>query len=104
MKEDCNESAFSHAEEFYFENRVQRKIFGPKREGVTLERRRLLNEELYALYSSPNIIQMMISRRMGWARLVERMRDRRGADRVLMRRPGGKIQFRISVRRWEDNI
>jgi hypothetical protein len=81
---------------------VQRKIFGPKREAVTLERRRLLNEELYALSSSPDIIRVMKSIRMGWARLVKRMRDRRAADRVLMRRPGGKIPFGISVRRWED--
>jgi hypothetical protein len=50
-----------------FENRVLRRIFGPKRDEVTGEWRRLHNGELYALYSSPNIIRVMKSRRLRWA-------------------------------------
>jgi hypothetical protein len=56
-----------------FENRVLRRIFGPKRDEVTREWRRLHNEELYALYSSPNIFRVMKSRRMRWAGNVARM-------------------------------
>jgi hypothetical protein len=69
-----------------FENRVLRRIFGPKRDGVTGEWRRLLNKGLYALYSTPNIIQVIKSR-MRWAGNVARMGDGRGAYRVLMGRP-----------------
>jgi hypothetical protein len=56
-----------------FENKVLRRIFGPKRDEVTGEWRRLHNEELYALYSSPNIIRVINSRRLGWAGHVARM-------------------------------
>jgi hypothetical protein len=56
-----------------FENRVLRRIFGPKRDEVTGEWRRLHNEELYALYSSPNIIRVIKSRRLRWAGHVARM-------------------------------
>jgi hypothetical protein len=62
-----------------FENRVLRGIFGPKRDEVTGEWRRLHNEELNGLYSSPNIIRVIKSRRMRWAVYVARMGDRRGA-------------------------
>jgi hypothetical protein len=72
------------------ENRVLRKIFGPKREEVTGAWRRLCNEELCALYSSPNIIQMIKSRRMRWAGRVAHAEDRRGAYRVLVGRPKGR--------------
>jgi hypothetical protein len=61
-----------------FENRVLRRIFGPKRDDVTGEWRRLHNEELYALYSSPNIIRVIKSRRLRWAGHVARMGERRG--------------------------
>ena len=61
-----------------FENRVLRKIFGPKRDEVTGEWRTLHNEELNDLYSSPNIVQVIKSRRMGWAGHVARMGERRG--------------------------
>ena len=57
-----------------FENKVLRRIFGPKRDEVTGEWRRRHKNELYALYSSPNIIRMMKSRRLRWAGLVARMR------------------------------
>ena len=59
-----------------------RKISGPERDEVTGEWRRLHNEELYAVYSSPNIIRVIKSRRLGWAGHVARMGERRGAYRV----------------------
>jgi hypothetical protein len=61
-----------------FENRVLRRIFGPKRDW-----RKLHNEELHNLYSSPNIIRMIKSRRMRWAEHVARMGEKRNAYRVL---------------------
>jgi hypothetical protein len=63
---------------------------GQKRDRVTVEWRRLHNEELYDLYFSPNIIRVIKSRRMMWAGHVARMGDRRGAYKVLMGRPEGK--------------
>jgi hypothetical protein len=65
-----------------FENRVQRRIFGPKRDEVIVEWRRLYNKELYALYFSPNVIQMIKSKRLSWAGNAARMGDRRVAYRV----------------------
>jgi hypothetical protein len=62
-----------------FENKVLRRIFGPKRDEVTGEWRRLHNKELYALYSSPYIIRVIKSRRLRWAGHVARMGERRGA-------------------------
>jgi hypothetical protein len=56
-----------------FENKVLRRIFGPKRNEVTRKWRRLHNKELYALYSSPDIIRVITSRRMRWAGHVARM-------------------------------
>jgi hypothetical protein len=67
-----------------FENRVLRRIFGPKRVEVTGEWRRLHNKELYALYSSPNIIRVIKSRTLRWAGHVARMEERRGAYRALV--------------------
>jgi hypothetical protein len=61
-----------------------RRIFGPKRDEVTGEWRRPHNKELYALYSSPNIIRVMQSRRLRWAGHVARMGERRGAHRALV--------------------
>jgi hypothetical protein len=72
-----------------FENRVLRKIFGPKRDAVTGEWRRLYNKELYALYSSPNIIRVMKSRRLRWAGHMARMGERRCAYRALVGKPEG---------------
>jgi hypothetical protein len=83
-----------------FENRVLRRIFGPKRDEVTGEWGRLHDEELNDLYSSPNIIRVIKSRRMRWAGHVARMGEGRGAYRVLVGRPEG----RRPLGRWEDNI
>jgi hypothetical protein len=69
-----------------FENRVLRRVFGPKREEVTGEWRKLHNEELNDLYSLPNIMRVVKSRRMRWAGYVARMGEERGVHRVLARR------------------
>jgi hypothetical protein len=87
-----------------FENRLLRRIFGPKREEVTGEWRRLHNEELDDLYSSPNIIPVIKSRRMRWAGHVALMGHGRGAYRVLVERPEGRRSLGRPRRRWEDNI
>jgi hypothetical protein len=73
-----------------FENRALRKIFGPMRYKVTGKWRKLHNEKLYDLYSSPNIILVIRSRGMRWARHVARRRNRRGASRVLKGTPEGR--------------
>jgi hypothetical protein len=87
-----------------FENKVLRRIFGPKRGEVTGEWRRLHNKELYALYSSPNIIRVIKSRRLRWAGHVTRMGERRGAYRALVGKPEGRKPLGRPRRRWEDNI
>jgi hypothetical protein len=73
-----------------FENRMLRRIFGPKRDEVTEEWRRLFNEKLHALYSSPNIIRVIKSRRLRWAGHVARMGERRRAHRAIVGKPGGR--------------
>jgi hypothetical protein len=72
-----------------FENRVLRKIFGPKREEDG-SWRKLHNDELHSLYSSPNIVKMIKSRRMRWAGHVACIGEGRGVYRVLVGRPKGK--------------
>jgi hypothetical protein len=67
-----------------FENRVLRRIFGPKRDDVTGDWRKLHNEELYNLYSSPNIIRMIKSRRNRWVEHVARMGETRNVYRILV--------------------
>ena len=73
-----------------FENRVLRRIFGPRRVRVTGEWRKLHNEELNDLYSSPNIVWVIKSRRMRWAGHVAHMEEGRGVYKVLVRKPEGK--------------
>jgi hypothetical protein len=72
-----------------FENRVLRRIFGPKRDEVTWEWRKLHSGELHNLYSSPDIIRQMKSRRMRWAGYVARMGEGRNVYRVLVGKPEG---------------
>jgi hypothetical protein len=73
-----------------FENRVLRRIFGPTRDEVTGEWRKLHNRELHNLYSSPDIIRQIKSRRMRWAEHVARMREGIKVQRVLVGEPEGK--------------
>ena len=87
-----------------FENRVLRRIFGPKGYEVTGEWRKLHNEELNDLYSSPNIVWVIKSRRMRWAGHLARMGENGGEYRVLAGKPEGKRPLGIPRHRWEDNI
>jgi hypothetical protein len=95
-----------------FENRVLRGVFGPKRDEVTGEWRRLHNEERNDLYLSLNIIRVIKSRRMRWARHVARMGEGRGAYRILVRNlregdhledPGvdGRIILKLIFKKWD---
>ena len=86
-----------------FKNRVLR-IFGPKRDKVTGEWRKLHHEELNDLYPSPNIVRAIKSRRMRWARHVSCMGESRGVYRVLVGKPEGKKPLGRPRLRWEDNI
>jgi hypothetical protein len=87
-----------------FENRVLRRIFGPKRDGVVGEWRKLHNEELHNLYSSPNIIRIIKSGRMRWAGHVARIGWKKNVYRVLVGKPEGKRPLRRPGRKWIDNI
>jgi hypothetical protein len=87
-----------------FENRVLRRVFGPKRDEVTEERRKLHNEKLNDRYSLPNTVRVVKSGRMRWAGHVARMWKERGVHRVLVGKPEGKRPLRKPRRRWEDNI
>jgi hypothetical protein len=87
-----------------FENRVLRRVFGPKKDEVTGEWRKLHNEELSDLYYLPNIVRVVKSRRMRWAGHVARMGEVRGVYRVLIGKPEGKRPLGIPRHRWEDNI
>jgi hypothetical protein len=87
-----------------FENRVPRGIFGPKRDEITGEWRKLRNGELHNLYSSPDIIRQIKSRRVRWAGHVARMGEGRNVYRVLVGKPEGKRPTGRSRRRWEDGI
>jgi hypothetical protein len=86
-----------------FENRVLRRVFGPKRDEVTGERRKLHNEEFNYLYS-PNIVRVIKSRRMRWAGHVALMGESRGVYRVLVRKPEGERPLGRPKLRWEDSI
>jgi hypothetical protein len=83
-----------------FENRVLRRIFGPKRDQVIGEWRKLHNEELHILYSSQNIIRQIKSRKLRWVEHVARMGEERNVYKILMGKPEGK-RPRC---RWEDGI
>jgi hypothetical protein len=85
------------------ENRVLRRIFGPKRDEVTGEWRKLHSEELHILYSSPDIIRQIKSRRMRWAGHVARMGEERKVYKVLMGKPEGKRPLGRPRRRWDQN-
>jgi hypothetical protein len=85
-----------------FENRVLRRIFGPKRDEVTGEWRKLHNKELHDLYSSPSFIRIMKARRVRWAGHVARMGEKRNAY-TLVGKPEGRRPLGRPRRRWSDN-
>jgi hypothetical protein len=85
-----------------FEDWVLRSIFGPKRDEVTGEWRRLHSGELHNLYSSPDIIRHIKSRRMRWAGHVARMGEGRNVYRVLVGKPEGKRPLERPRRRWKE--
>ena len=87
-----------------FENMVLRKIFGPGRDEVTGEWRRLNNEELSDLYSSPNIVRVIKSRIMRWAGHVARMGEERESYRIMVGKPEGRRRLRRPRHRWVDYI
>ena len=87
-----------------FGNRVLRSIFGPKRDGIKGEWRKLHNEELNDLYSSPNIVRVIKWRRMRWAGHVARMEEGGSVYKVLVGKPEGKRPQGRPRRRWEDNV
>ena len=87
-----------------FENMVLRGIFGPKRDEVTDQWRKLHNEELNNLYSLSNIVGLIKSKKIRWAGYVARMVEKRGVYRVLVGKLEGKRPLGGSRRRWDDNI
>jgi hypothetical protein len=87
-----------------FENRVLRRIFGPKRDEVTGGWRKLHDEELHGLYSSPSTVRVIKARRMRWAGHVARMGEVRAAYNILVGRLEGRRPLGRPGRRWEDNM
>jgi hypothetical protein len=87
-----------------FVNRVLRRIFGPKKGELTGQRRKFHGKELHILYSSPNIIRQIKSRRMRWAGHLAHMRDVMKVYRVLVGKPKGKRSLRRPRHRWEDGM
>jgi hypothetical protein len=87
-----------------FERRVLRRVFGPKRDEVTREWRKLHNEEISDLYSLPNTVRVVKSSRMRWAGRVARMGEGIVVHRVLVGKPAGKRPLGRPRRRWENNI
>jgi hypothetical protein len=86
------------------ENKVLRGVFGPKMDEVTRDCRKLHNEELNDLYSSPSIVRVIKSRIMRWAKNIARMWEGRGVYRVLVGKLEGKRPLGRPRRRWKDNI
>jgi hypothetical protein len=87
-----------------FENRVLRRIFGPKKDEVTGDWRKLHNEELHGLYSSPSMIRVIKAKMMRWAGHVACMGEVRCAYNILVGSPEGRRPLGRHRRRWEDNI
>ena len=87
-----------------FENGLLRRIFGPNRDEITGEWRKLYNEALNDLYSSPNIFRPIKSRRMIWAEHVARMGERRDVYRVVVGKPEGRRPLGRPKLTWEDDI
>ena len=87
-----------------FENMVLRRIFGPRRDEVTGDWRRLHNEELNDLYCSPNIVRVIKLRRMTWAGHVAHMGEERRVYRVLVGKPEGRRPLGRPRHRWVNNI
>jgi hypothetical protein len=87
-----------------FHNRVLRRIFGPKREEVVGDWRKLHNEELCNLYTSPNIIMVIISRRIRWGGHIVCVEEMRNVYNVLVGKCEGKRPLERPRHRWEDNI
>jgi hypothetical protein len=83
---------------------VLKRIFGPKRDEVTGGWRKLRNDELHNLYSSPSVIRMIKSRRMRWAGHAVRMWKKRNAYRILVGKPEEERPLVRPRRRWVDNI
>jgi hypothetical protein len=83
-----------------FQSRVLRRVFGPKRDEVTEEWRKLHNDELSDLYSLPNIVRVVKSRRMRWTGHVARMVEGRGVHRVLVGKPEGRRTLGRPRHRW----
>jgi len=86
------------------QNMVLRRIFGPRRDEVTGKWWRLHNEELNDLYSSPNIVRVIKSRRKRWTGHVARMGEERGVSRISLGKPKGGRPLGRPRRRWVDNI
>jgi hypothetical protein len=87
-----------------FENKVLRRIFRPKSDEVRERWRKLHNEELHDLYSSPSIFRIIMSRRMRWAGHATQMGEKRNVYRLLVGKPEGKRALGRTRRRWVDNI
>jgi hypothetical protein len=87
-----------------FENRVLRRIFGPKRDELTGGWRKLHNEELHGLYSSPSIVRVIKARRMRWAGHMARMEEARDAYNILVGRPEGGRPLGRPRRRWRTTL
>jgi len=95
LREECRRRVF--------ENRELKRKFGPKRDEVTGEWRKLHNEELNGLYCSPNIVRVIKSKRMRWTVHVARIGEKIGVCRILVRKPEGKRPPERPRRRWENN-